>query len=61
MPFKSQAQRIKFQKLVEEGKMSQATYDEWERASRGKPLPERVTPKPRGRTVGTVKKAKVIK
>lgn len=31
MPFKSEAQRRKFGELVATGKMSQATFDEWNR------------------------------
>jgi len=41
MPFKSQAQRAKFHVLKSQGKMSQATIDEWERDTPAK-LPERI-------------------
>jgi hypothetical protein len=45
MPFVSQAQRRKFGELVKQGKISQATFDEWERATpNALRLPERVTP-----------------
>jgi len=42
MPFKSQAQRRKFAQLLVEGKISNETYEEWNRATGGKKLPERV-------------------
>ena len=45
MPFKSQAQRRKFAQLLVEGKISNETYEEWNRETGGKKLPERVAPK----------------
>ncbi|PYR60147.1 MAG: hypothetical protein DMF85_05915 [Acidobacteria bacterium] len=42
MPFKSQAQRRKFAQLLVEGKISPQTYEEWNRETGGKRLPERV-------------------
>ena len=42
MPFKSQAQRRKFAQLLVEGKISNETYEEWNRETGGKKLPERV-------------------
>jgi hypothetical protein len=45
MPFKSKAQRRKFAELLVEGKISPDTYEEWNRETGGKKLPERVTPK----------------
>jgi hypothetical protein len=45
MPFKSQAQRRKFAELLVAGKISAETYEEWNRETGGKRLPERVTPK----------------
>lgn len=48
MPFKSEAQRRKFLALVDEGKMSQETYDKWARETREKvvrKLPDRIRPK----------------
>ena len=45
MPFKSQAQRRKFAQLLVEGKISNETYEEWNRSTGGKKLPERVKPK----------------
>ena len=49
MPFKSQAQRRKFAQLLVEGKISNETYEEWNRETGGKKLPERVKPKTAGR------------
>jgi hypothetical protein len=49
MPFKSQAQRRKFAQLLVEGKISNQTFEEWNRETGGKKLPERVKPKPRPR------------
>jgi hypothetical protein len=46
MPFKSQAQRRKFAELLVEGKISNETFEEWNRETGGKRLPERVKPKP---------------
>ncbi len=45
MPFKSQAQRRKFAQLLVEGKISNETFEEWNRETGGKKLPERVAPK----------------
>jgi len=42
MPFKSQAQRRKFAQLLVEGKISNETFEEWNRETGGKRLPERV-------------------
>ena len=42
MPFKSQAQRRKFAQLLVEGKISNETFEEWNRETGGKELPERV-------------------
>lgn len=53
MPFKSEAQKRKFEQLVREGKMSQSTLDEWNKNSSTK-LPERVNPKPK--KINTVEK-----
>jgi hypothetical protein len=49
MPFKSQAQRRKFAQLLVEGKISNETYEEWNRSTGGKKLPERVKPKPKAK------------
>jgi len=45
MPFKSKAQRRKFAALLVEGKISDETYEEWNRETGKKKLPERVKPK----------------
>jgi hypothetical protein len=47
MPFKSQAQRRKFAELLVTGKISNETYEEWNRSTGGAKLPERVKPKAR--------------
>jgi hypothetical protein len=57
MPFKSQAQRRKFAELLVAGKISNETYEEWNRETGRKKLPERVkrkvgTPKGRKKTRG---------
>ena len=62
MPFKSQAQRRKFAQLLVEGKISAETFEEWNRETGGRKLPERAagTKKPmatsaKKRTVRTAK------
>ena len=45
MPFKSQAQRRKFAQLLVEGKISDQTFEEWNRETGSKKLPERIGPK----------------
>ena len=42
MPFKSQAQRRKFAQLLVEGKISGETFEEWNRETGARKLPERV-------------------
>jgi hypothetical protein len=51
MPFQSQAQRRKFQAMLAAGEITQATFDEWERETAGRHLPEHVPqiPAPRKR------------
>jgi hypothetical protein len=41
MPFKSQAQRRKFAELLVQGKISNQTFEEWNRETGGRKLPER--------------------
>ena len=41
MPFKSQAQRRKFAQLLVEGKISAETFEEWNRETGKRKLPER--------------------
>ena len=57
MPFKSQAQRRKFAQLLVEGKISDETFEEWNRETGSARLPERVTRKAasRKKTVGRSK------
>jgi hypothetical protein len=49
MPFKSQAQRRKFAHLLVEGKISDETFEEWNRETGGAKLPDHVKPKARSR------------
>ena len=56
MPFKSQAQRRKFAQLLVEGKISDQTFEEWNRETGGKKLPERVGKKKAARKKAAVKK-----
>jgi len=48
MPFKSQAQRRKFAHPLVEGKIKDDTYEEWNRSTGRKALPERIHPKKQG-------------
>jgi hypothetical protein len=50
MPFKSQAQRRKFAELLVEGKISPETFEEWNRETGARRLPQHVTPKRRTRS-----------
>ena len=50
MPFKSQAQRRKFAELLVKGEISKETYEEWNRDTGSKMLPERVKPKPKAKS-----------
>jgi hypothetical protein len=58
MPFKSQAQRRKFAQLLVEGKISNQTFEEWNRETGGRRLPERVDSKARRRKVKTAKRTR---
>jgi len=49
MPFKSKAQRRKFAELLVTGKITPETYEEWNRETGGKLLPERVKQKAKAR------------
>jgi hypothetical protein len=42
MPFKSQAQRRKFAELLVQGRISPETFEEWNRETGRKRLPDRV-------------------
>jgi hypothetical protein len=50
MPFKSQAQRRKFAQLLVEGKISNKTFEEWNRETGGRKLPERAGSKSKRKT-----------
>ena len=54
MPFKSKAQRRKFAHLLVEGKIKPETFEEWNRETGKKELPEKVKKKKKKAT----KKAK---
>lgn len=56
MPFKSQGQRRKFARLLVEGKISNQTFEEWNREAGRRKLPEHVGAKARGRTTQTAKR-----
>jgi hypothetical protein len=62
MPFKSQAQRRKFAQLLVEGKISPETFEEWNRETGGRKLPERAADAKKGKEAPakkkTVRKAK---
>ena len=45
MPFKSKAQRRKFAQLLVEGKITDEQYEEWNRSTGKKVLPEHLHPK----------------
>jgi hypothetical protein len=50
MPFKSKAQRRKFAHLLVEGKIKPETYEEWNRETGKKELPDRVKKKAKKKT-----------
>jgi hypothetical protein len=60
MPFKSQAQRRKFAQLLVEGKISPQTYEEWNRETGGRKLPDHVKPKRKTKSRKTKVKARKI-
>jgi hypothetical protein len=57
MPFKSKAQRRKFAQLLVEGKITDEQYEEWNRSTGRKELPERVGA-PRSTSKGPAKKGR---
>jgi hypothetical protein len=59
MPFKSQAQRRKFAELLLEGKISNETFEEWNRETGSATLPERVKrkAKPKSTAKSRIKKS----
>jgi hypothetical protein len=58
MPFRSQAQRRKFAQLLMEGKISNQTFEEWNRETGSAKLPDRVKKKakPKSKKKATVKR-----
>jgi hypothetical protein len=59
MPFKSKAQRRKFAELLVKGEISPETFEEWNRETGRRELPERVHPlKTRRATTRTAKTRK---
>jgi hypothetical protein len=58
MPFKSKAQRRKFAELLVKGEISPETYEEWNRETGRKVLPERVHPQKTRRATKTKAKAR---
>ena len=61
MPFKSQAQRRKFAELLVQGKISNETFEEWNRETGGAKLPERVKPKAKPKAKSKAKSKRVSK
>ena len=57
MPFKSQAQRRKFAELLVKGKISDETFEEWNRSTGAAKLPERVKPKAKAKSKARTKRA----
>ena len=57
MPFKSRAQRRKFAELLMNGKISDKTYEEWNRETGRAKLPEYAHPKAKGAKQGARKSA----
>src|SRR4051812_49018054 len=58
MPFKSQAQRRKFAQLLVEGKISNQTFEEWNRETGAKRLPERASRKTKSAKKSTGKNSR---
>jgi hypothetical protein len=58
MPFKSQAQRRKFAELLVKGKISNETFEGWNRETGGRKLPERVKKKPSKKRTTRARKRK---
>jgi hypothetical protein len=56
VPFKSQAQRRKFAQLLVEGKISPDTFEEWNRETGARRLPERVKGKRKSAKKSTARK-----
>ena len=58
MPFKSQAQRRKFAELLVRGEISPETYEEWNRETGSRRLPERVKKKGKSKVAAKRKATK---
>ena len=58
MPFKSKAQRRKFAELLVKGEISEETFEEWNRETGGRKLPERVKKNPSKKRKTTARKRK---
>jgi hypothetical protein len=58
MPFKSQAQRRKFAQLLVEGKISPQTFEEWNRETGSRKLPDHVKRKGATKRKPTVRRAR---
>jgi len=56
VPFKSKAQRRKFAELLVDGKITDEQYEEWNRSTGKKELPERLHPAPGGKETTTARK-----
>jgi hypothetical protein len=61
MPFKSQAQRRKFAQLLVEGKISPQTFEEWNRETGSKHLPDHVKPKTKSTRTRATRSARTRK
>jgi hypothetical protein len=63
MPFKSKAQRRKFAQLLVDGKITDQQYEEWNRSTGKKELPERLHPAAgaKGKKTATAKKRTTAK
>jgi hypothetical protein len=61
MPFKSKAQRRKFAELLVNGKITDEQYEEWNRSTGKKELPERLHPAPGAKKKTTARKKTTAK
>ena len=61
MPFKSKAQRRKFAELLVKGEISPETFEEWNRETGGRELPERVKKKKQTKKTRKARKTRKTK
>lgn len=61
MPFKSKAQRRKFAELLIDGKITDEQYEEWNRSTGRKVLPERIHPKKTAKKKTTARRKPIAK